>query len=400
MGAYLVVLLVALGASYLATPLVLRLSRRVGAVDIPDDRKVHAVPTPTLGGIAIFLGFLAAFAVSAGLGTFRETTLAPLLAWPPSTAVVIAIGAAFVFVLGVVDDLTGLPAPVKLAGQIVAAGFVFLLGGVKLQWLRWPLGTLSLGPAEQAIVTIVWIVVIVNAVNLIDGLDGLAGGITAIAAATFFVYSYQLSRGMASPEFEQTAPLVSIAIVGAMLGFLPFNFNPARIFMGDSGSMTAGFLLATATVAGVGRASPVNPLSESVIFYLPVVIPVIVLAIPILDTALAVVRRARMGRHIFQADKQHLHHRLLEIGHGHRQAVLILYAWTAVIAGAGLALSFLPDPRYTLLFVAAGVAIFLYTILPRLAGSRAARAATAVTPVPSRRGRAAGEPRQGSRRSP
>jgi UDP-GlcNAc:undecaprenyl-phosphate GlcNAc-1-phosphate transferase len=204
---------------------------------------------------------------------------------------------------------------------------------------------------------------------------------------------------MASPEFEQTAPLVSVAIVGAMLGFLPFNFNPARIFMGDSGSMTAGFLLATATVAGVGRASPVNPLSASVIFYLPVMIPVIVLAIPILDTALAVVRRARMGRHIFQADKQHLHHRLLEVGHGHRQAVLILYAWTAVIAGAGLALSFLPDPRYTLLFVAAGVAIFLYTILPRLARSRAARAGTAAPPASGRRRRPAGESPPGSRRA-
>ncbi len=131
--------------------------------------------------------------------------------------------------------------------------------------------------------------------------------------------------------------------------------------------MTLGFLLASATVVGVGRLPPSNPVSESVIFYLPVLIPAIVLAIPILDTSLAVVRRARNGVDIFHADKRHLHHRLLEIGHGHRQAVLIMYSWTAVIAGAGLALSFAPNPFFTLPFVAAAVAILLYTVLPRIA---------------------------------
>jgi UDP-GlcNAc:undecaprenyl-phosphate GlcNAc-1-phosphate transferase len=237
---------------------------------------------------------------------------------------------------------------------------------VRLEWFRLPpFGTLSLGSSDSAVVTIVWIVVIVNAVNLIDGLDGLAAGIASIAAITFFVYSFELNRHLA--QVEQTAPLISIVVVGATLGFLRHNFNPAKIFMGDSGSMTLGFLLASATVVGVGRLPPSNPLSESVIFYLPVLIPAIVLAIPILDTSLAVVRRARKGVDIFHADKRHLHHRLLEIGHGHRQAVLIMYAWTAVIAGAGLALSFVPNPFFTLPFVAAAVAILLYTMLPRIA---------------------------------
>ncbi|MGH2733325.1 MAG: glycosyltransferase family 4 protein, partial [Actinomycetota bacterium] len=351
MGAYLLVLLVAGVTSYLVTPAVLGFARKRGAVDLPNPRKVHALPTPTLGGAAIFLGFLAAFAVASSLAPFRQF-FRPLLIWPPSEAVAIVIGTTVIFIVGLIDDLRGLRPPVKLAGQVLAAGFVFLQG-VRLEWFRLPpLGTLSLGASDSAILTIVWIVVIVNAVNLIDGLDGLATGITSIAAGTFFVYSYEISRSLAVTEqLEQTAPLISIVVMGAGLGFLRHNFNPARIFMGDSGSMALGFLLATATVVGVGRSSPDNLLSESVIFYLPVVIPLIILAIPILDTVLAVARRARRGNHIFQADKEHLHHRLLEIGHGHRQAVLILYAWTAVIAGLGLALSFAPHPLFAAPFL-------------------------------------------------
>jgi UDP-GlcNAc:undecaprenyl-phosphate GlcNAc-1-phosphate transferase len=365
MDAYLLVLFCSAITSYAATPAVLKLSRRLGAVDVPDDRKVHAVPTPTLGGIAIFLGFLVGFGVASVIGPFRASFQ---WGWPPSEPVAVAIGASVIFALGIIDDVRGMAATTKLAGQVLAAGFVFL-GGVRLQWFGLPpFGTLSLGASDSAVATILWIVVIVNAVNLIDGLDGLAAGITAIAAGTFFIYSFELSRGLAlSEQIEQTAPLISIVVVGSALGFLRHNFNPAKIFMGDSGSMTLGFLLATATVVGVGRSSPANLLSQSVIFYLPVLIPVIVLAIPILDTTLAVVRRARRGVDIFRADKRHLHHRLLEIGHGHRQAVLIMYAWTAVIAGTGLALSFAPNPIFTLPFAAAAIAILLYTVLPRIA---------------------------------
>lgn len=370
MGPYAVVLIVAAVVAYAMTPPVLALSRRIGAVDIPDDRKVHAVPTPTLGGASIFLGVAAALAAASSLEPFTAS-FRPIFVWPLSEPVGIGVAAAVIFAVGVIDDLRGLRAPVKLAGQMVAAGFVFL-AGVRLEYLRFPLGgdALSLSPDISAIVTIVWIVIIVNAVNLIDGLDGLAAGITAIAAGTFFVYSYQLSRGLAgSEQLEQNAPLISIAVVGATIGFLRYNFNPAKIFMGDSGSMTLGFLLAVATVVGVGRSTE-NPVPESLLFYLPLAIPVIVLAIPILDTMLAVVRRARKGRHVFVADKEHLHHRLLEIGHGHRQAVLIMYAWAAVIAGTTLALSFVPDPLVGLMFAAAALAVFLYTVLPRIARSR------------------------------
>ena len=297
MIAYSIALIVAALVAHVATPGVVRLARRIGAVDIPDDRKVHAVPTPTLGGAAIFLGFGVGFLVACLLPTLRES-LGPLSLWPPSEPVGILIGSSIIFILGVVDDLKGLRAPAKLSGQLLAAGILFL-SGVRLYYFRFPfVGAVSLSSDLSAIVTIAWIVVVVNAVNLIDGLDGLAAGITAIAAGTFFIYSYQLkARGLAGPE--QSAPLISILIVGATIGFLPASDIP-----------------------------------ESVLFYLPLVIPLIVRAIPILDTALAVVRRARRGTHIFVADKEHLHHRLLEIGHGHRQAVLIMYAWTAVIAGS------------------------------------------------------------------
>jgi UDP-GlcNAc:undecaprenyl-phosphate/decaprenyl-phosphate GlcNAc-1-phosphate transferase len=364
---YLFLLIVAAVASYVLTPMVLSFSQRIGAVDVPDDRKVHAVPTPTLGGAAIFAGFVVALVAASFMEPFRES-FRPLLVWPAPELVAILIGAAIVFVLGLVDDLRGLQAPVKLSGQLLAAGFVFL-SGIRLEYFRFPIrgvGALSMSPDVSAIATIGWIVIIVNAVNLMDGLDGLAAGVTAIAAGTFFVYAYQLSReGLVGPE--PTAALVAITIVGTTLGFLRYNFNPARIFMGDSGSMTLGFLLATATVAGVGRSATQNPsdISAAFLFYLPLAIPLIVLAIPILDTALAVIRRARKGRPVFHADKEHLHHRLLEIGHGHRQAVLIMYMWTAVIAGFTLAWTF--APVYMLPFSAAAVGILLYTALPRFA---------------------------------
>lgn len=368
MALYVLVLLVGAFVTYLVTPTVLRFSRRLGAVDVPNDRKVHAVPTPTLGGAAMFAGFLAALAFAAlqepFAGSFR-----PLFVWPAPELFAIVLGTALIFGLGVIDDLRNLKPPVKLAGQLLAAGFVFLCG-VRLEYFRVPfrgVGALSMSPDVSALATIAWIVLIVNAVNLMDGLDGLAAGVTAIAAATFFVYTYQLMRqGLAGPE--PTAVLLSAVIVGITLGFLRFNFNPAKIFMGDSGSMVLGFLLATSTVAGVGRSATQNAsdISAAFLFYLPLAIPLIVLAIPLLDTTLAILRRAKKGLPVFHPDKEHLHHRLLEIGHGHRQAVLIMYAWTAVIAGMTLAWTF--APVYMLPFVAAALGMVLYTALPKLTG--------------------------------
>lgn len=364
MGSYLIVLLVAVVVTYSITPLVLAAARRIGAVDIPDDRKVHAVPTPTLGGTALLLGFLASMGAASLVEPF-VSSFRPFSLFPPTELIGITAGTLLIYVLGVLDDLRGLKAPAKFSGQILAAGLVFL-SGVRLEYFRFPgLGALSLSPDISAIATIIWFVALVNAVNFVDGLDGLAAGITAIAAATFFVHSYQLSeQGLAGPE--PTAPLISIAIVGTTLGFLRYNFNPAKIFMGDSGSMTLGFLLAAATVVGVGRSAPQNPGQESVVFYLPLVIPLIVLAVPILDTLVAIVRRARKRRPIFHADKEHMHHRLLEIGHGHRQAVLIMYMWSAAVGGLTLTLSIVPNRIFAILFLALALGLFLYTLFPRI----------------------------------
>lgn len=360
----MVVFLVAAAATYFITPLVLAAARRMGAVDIPDDRKVHAVPTPTLGGTALIIGFVAAMAAASVVEPF-ESSFRPLSLFPPTELIGITFGAFLIYVLGVADDLRGMRAPGKFSGQILAAGLVFL-SGVRLEYFRFPgLGALSLSPDISAIATILWFLAIINAVNLVDGLDGLAAGITAIAAGTFFIHSYQLSeQGLAGPE--PTAPLISIAIVGAALGFLRYNFNPARIFMGDSGALLLGFLLAAATVVGVGRSAPQNPGEESVVFYLPLVIPLIVLAVPILDTLVAIVRRARKRAPIFHADKEHMHHRLLEIGHGHRQAVLIMYVWSAAVGGLTLTLSIVPNRVFALLFLALALGLFLYTLVPRI----------------------------------
>ena len=370
MGPYILVFLVSAAIVLIATPGVLFLSQKIGAIDIPDDRKVHAAPTPTLGGVAIFLGMLGGMFTAANIEPFAPSFL-PLAVWPPSEPIAIIVGAALIHVLGGVDDMRALKAPVKFAGQTIAAGIVFL-AGVRLEFLSFPIGTdaVVLSPDLSAIVTILWIVLIVNAVNLLDGLDGLAAGITAIAAATFFIYSYQLNLGLSAEEvLEHNAPLISIIIVGTAIGFLRYNFNPARIFMGDSGAYLLGFLLAVGTVVGVGRSAQ-NPVPEALLFYLPLLIPLTVLAVPLLDTMLAIVRRARARRHLFQADKQHLHHRLLEIGHGHRQAVLVLYGWTAIMAGLALAFSFQPSLILRWVFIAAAIGLVLYAVLPGLTRGR------------------------------
>ncbi len=368
MQPYLLVLAVAALITFSTTPLVLKLSRRIGAVDTPTDRKVHAVPTPSLGGIAIFLGFVGAMAVASVIEPFKQS-FRPLFIYPARETIGILVAATIVFALGVVDDLTkgkgGVQAPVKLSVQLLAAGLAFLFG-VRLEYLRVPgVGGLYVSQDVSAIVTVIWIVVVVNAVNLMDGLDGLAAGITSIASMAFFVYTYQLSQqGLTGPE--PTAQVISIILVGATLGFLRYNFNPAKIFMGDSGSYTLGFLLAAGTVVGIGRTYPGESPSEDLLFYLPLVIPLIVLAVPIIDTLLAVVRRASKGQHIFHADREHIHHRLLEIGHGHRQAVIIMYGWAGVIAATMLALTF--QQMYVLPFLGGALLMLvLYTTLPRKA---------------------------------
>jgi UDP-GlcNAc:undecaprenyl-phosphate GlcNAc-1-phosphate transferase len=358
MTPYLLVGLVAAVVTFVATPLVRWFSVRFGAIDHPSDRKVHAEPTPTLGGLALFAGIVVAGYVASQMPEFEGVFTAS------SEAAGILAGAVIIFALGVVDDLRDLPAPVKLAGQVFASGILFL-SGVKMQFVLLPGGAYNLSDDVSVLVTVLWLVAMINAVNLVDGLDGLAAGIVAIAGASFFVYTFQIAEEGWYAGVP-TAPLVAIVVVGISLGFLRHNFHPARIFMGDSGSMLLGLVLGATTVAGIGHAPQVGSTSGVFLAYFPLVIPLMVIALPILDALLAIVRRARRRRSVFHADKEHLHHRLMDLGHGHRQAVLVMYLWSALAAGAGLAFTFLD--RGDVIFglpIAVG-AIVLYTLFPVL----------------------------------
>lgn len=356
MAPYLLVGLIAATVTFVSTPVVGWLSRRIGAIDHPSDRKVHAHPTPTLGGLAMLLGLAAAGAAAFTMADFETVFRDSSQIWGT------AAGAGVIFMLGVVDDFRALPAPAKLAGQVFASGILFL-AGVKMQFILLPNQTISIGDDVSVLMTVFWLVAMMNAVNLVDGLDGLAAGIVAIAASAFFVYTYKSTF-----LFAEAAPLLAIMIVGVALGFLRHNFHPAKIFMGDSGSMLLGLVLGATTVIGIGNAgTAITPTTSNVFLaYFPLVIPVMVLAIPIVDSLLAIVRRARKRRSLFHADKEHLHHRLMDLGHGHRQAVLVMYVWSALAAGAGLAFAFLEREDVVIALPIAVGAIVLYTLFPVL----------------------------------
>ena len=357
MTPYFLIALAAALVAYISTPLVGLIAARIGAIDHPNDRKVHAKPTPTLGGMAIFLGLAAAGLAAASLPEFKEVLTGS------SQPLGIAAAAIVIFALGAVDDLRDLPAPVKLAGQVFAAGILFL-SGVRMHFLPLFNGELySLGQDVSVLITVAWVVLMINAVNLTDGLDGLAAGVVAIAASSFFVYSYELSI---VSDNQTAAPLVAMATVGACLGFLRFNFHPARIFMGDSGSMLLGLLLGAATVIGIAGAPTAVNETSAFLAYAPLLIPLSVVALPIADALLAIVRRARRRRSVFHADKEHLHHRLMDLGHGHRQAVIVMYIWSALAAGAALGFTFLEGNDLIFVLPIAVGALVLYTLFPVL----------------------------------
>lgn len=355
---YLLVGAVAFVATFVLTPPVRWLAVKTGSIDRPNDRKVHAMPTPTLGGMAMFLGMLIAGGAAWWLGDFERVFEQSSEAWG------IAAGALVIFFLGVVDDIRALPAPVKLAGQVFAAGVLFL-SGVKMQFVIMPDQTIFLSDDVSVLVTVVWLVAMINAINLVDGLDGLAAGIVAIASASFFVYSY--NQANSELLLTNAAPMVAIIILGATLGFLRYNFHPAKIFMGDSGSMLLGLVLGAATVIGVGKSGVALPDTTDVFLaYFPLLIPLLVLALPFLDAVLAIIRRARGRRSVFHADKEHLHHRLMDLGHGHRQAVIVMYIWSALAGGAGLAFTYLERQEVVFALPVAVTALVLYTLFPAI----------------------------------
>ncbi len=365
MREYLLTLFVAAAVTYLTTGLVREFAIRYGVMAEVRDRDVHDVPIPRLGGVAMLFGFLAALIVASEL-----PLLSSVFGGSTSTWGGLVTGSVIICALGAIDDRWGLDAMTKLAGQSLAAGLM-AVQGVQLLFLPWPGQTIVLGPAEGTLLTVLVVVVTVNAVNFVDGLDGLAAGIVGIASAAFFLFAYLLS---VQNDLDRATPaaLVTAVLTGMCLGFLPHNFNPARIFMGDSGSMLIGLLLAAGLILLTGNVDPELVSGLGVVpAFLPFLIPLAVIAVPFLDLLLAVIRRTRAGRSPFAPDKQHLHHRLLEMGHSQRRAVLVMYAGTALLAFGSVALALVPV-SWALLFLTLGaVALAVVVFWPRWVAARA-----------------------------
>lgn len=360
---YLIVGAVAMIATMAATPVVRSIARRLGWMALPDPRKVHLVPTPDVGGIAMYVGVVAAFVVA-----WRMDRFAGLFSGN-SEPVGLVLAALIMLVVGVRDDVKEVSAPARVLAT-VAAGMVLVWFGVTMFYFRVPyLGVLQLSSDWIPMVTVMWLLGMTQAVNLIDGLDGLAAGIVAIGSTAFFIYSNHLSNlGLLSEP--NIGPLVAIVAVGVCVGFLPFNFNPfkknsATIFMGDGGAYLLGLLVAVSTSVVGGRADPTTQAfsAQTYFFLAPLVIPIIILGVPIFDVVFAIVRRVTKRKGFATADKGHLHHRLIDLGHGPRRAVAILWLWTALLSAFVLYPVFNPTRTNFAPFGLVAFLLVLYTVL-------------------------------------
>lgn len=333
----------ALLTSLAATPLARRIAVKLGAIDKPTGRRVNKVPVPRMGGIAIFCGIAAAFAVQY-VGTM-------FLGWPvvlvPSPKLrvnywMLVLAFCVIFGTGLLDDKFSLKPAQKLAGQVLAA-VIAVAGGLVIGDISSPLGPefISLGWLAYP-VTVIYLVAYVNIINLIDGLDGLAAGISAIASFTMFVLSVMAGR--------LDAAALSVAVTGSSLGFLRYNFHPASIFMGDSGSLTLGFALGCSSLLSVTRFAGLTT----------IIVPLVIAAVPILDTLSAIVRRTRAHVSIGQADRGHIHHRLMDEGFDQRQAVLVMYAWTLMLCLGSVVMTQVGTWPRVGIFCALAAASFLF----------------------------------------
>ena len=341
MREYLLVFLVAASVTYLLTVIAREIAIRTGAVARVRDRDVHDEPTPYLGGLAMLGGLLAAYAVARELPFLSHS--GPFVF---RDAGVVLIAGTLLCAVGVLDDIFELDALTKLGGQILAAAFL-IASNIQFFFFSWTDDRIfSLDPVQSAVLTGLLVVATVNAVNFVDGLDGLAGGVVAIGAISFFIFSYQLTRINDLPR-ATTAALLSAALAGVCIGFLVHNFHPARIFMGDSGSMLIGLVFSASVVTLTGQFQPSNlgtsATSSLLPTLLPLLLPVFILIVPLMDLLMAVLRRSWGLRSPFSPDKLHLHHRLLEIGHSQRRAVLIMWLWAGLVSLGAVLFSLYPE---------------------------------------------------------
>ncbi len=377
MREYLVVFLVAAAVTYLLTVVAREIAVRTGAVAKVRDRDVHAEPIPYLGGIAMLGGLFAAYVVARELPFLSGSD--PFVT---EDALPVLLAGALVCMVGVLDDIFELDALTKFGGQVLAVG-VLVYSGIQFRYFYQPDGDVfALDSGQGALLTALIVVATVNAVNFIDGLDGLAAGVIGISALAFFLFCYQLTV-LNDVTRATTGALLSVSLAGACAGFLAHNFHPARLFMGDSGSMLIGLVLSATAITMTTQFSDVDiargadgARASLMPMLLPALLPILILIVPLADLVLAVVRRTRAGRSPFAPDKQHLHHRLLEIGHSHRRAVLIMWLWAGLIAfGTVFASLYTGREVWIGLAVAVAITVALTFLLPLLPGSRPLRSA-------------------------
>jgi UDP-GlcNAc:undecaprenyl-phosphate GlcNAc-1-phosphate transferase len=361
-SSYLIVGLIAAAATAISMPFIVRLAHRQQWVATPDERRMHPVPTPDVGGIGMFVGILAGIVGASIMGDFDPI-------FDDSTEIIgVVVACSITFALGLLDDVRDISPPAKVSGLVVAAISLVWFGVTMFQFRVPFLDVFVLSDDWVPLFTVLWLLGMTQAVNLIDGLDGLAAGIVAIGAGSFFIYSQDLTAGNLLPQ-PNIGPLVAIIAVGVCLGFLPYNFNPARIFMGDSGALLLGLLMAVATSVVGGRADPDTQSAngQTYFFLAPIFISLLVLAVPIVDVIFALVRRTASGRSVAEADMGHLHHRLIQLGHGPRRAVVILWGWAALFSTVVLFSALYSTGSALVLLVLAGTALSLFTVLhPRL----------------------------------
>ena len=361
-ASYLIVGLIAASATAVSMPFVVRLAHRQKWVATPDERRMHPVPTPDVGGIGMFVGILAGIVGASLMSDFDAL-------FEDSTEIIgVVVACSITFALGLLDDIRDISPPAKVTGLVVAAISLVWFGVTMFQFRLPFLDVFVLSDDWVPLFTVLWLLGMTQAVNLIDGLDGLAAGIVAIGAGSFFIYSQDLTAGNLLPQ-PNIGPLVAMIAVGVCVGFLPFNFNPARIFMGDSGALLLGLLMAVATSVVGGRADPDTQSAngQTYFFLAPIFISLLVLAVPIVDVIFAVIRRTASGRSFAEADMGHLHHRLIQLGHGPRRAVVILWGWAALFSTVVLFSALYSTGSALVLLVLAGTALSVFTVLhPRL----------------------------------
>jgi UDP-GlcNAc:undecaprenyl-phosphate GlcNAc-1-phosphate transferase len=355
--AYLLIAAIAAGVTFLATWAVLKLAHRFKIYPAIRARDAHSKPTPRLGGVAMMIGFAVAIGVASVLGWFHSVFV------DPTKIITILVCAVAINLLGFFDDLYDLDWTLKLAGQFLVAG---LLAWQGVQIVSLPIDGLTIGSFGVSLVVTVFITVLVmNAVNFIDGLDGLVAGVVLIGTTVFFAYAYLLTQQTTPTNYFNLATLISACVIGVCVGFLPFNWRPAKIFMGDGGALLLGLLMSASALTVTGQIDPtITTKTNAVPAFLPLILPLAILVLPLLDFTMAVLRRLRAGKSPFAADKNHIHHRLQDFGHSHLGSVFVFYVWTALISVTCLLFFLVPAKQVAYFFLPGLILALAYTVWP------------------------------------